>query len=158
MMRYIDGVISSDEVISYREALLSYPFRYGEVDMPGLPVTGMVHDFSQTDEIYQKILSSCQKAFPEIAGRAPYRAYLNLFMPNEKPFFHVDGEGLTLLIYLNPPCSYDEGGETQFIDNDNCIYGVLPAPGRAVIFNGMILHRATSCRTVTRLTMAIKYA
>jgi hypothetical protein len=156
-MRYIDGVISSDETISYRETLLSYPFKYGEVDTPGLPATGMVHDFSSDDEIYRKVLSACQKAFPEIEGKTPYRAYLNLFMPNEKPFFHIDGTGLTILVYLNPMYSYDEGGETQFIDNDNCIYGVLPTPGRAVIFNGMILHRATSFRTATRLTMAIKY-
>jgi hypothetical protein len=157
-MRYLDNIIPFNEVTTYREMLLTYPFKYGEVDSPGLPTTGMVHDFSPDDEIYQKVLSACQKAFPEIADKTPYRAYLNLFMPHEKPFFHTDGEGITILVYLNPPSSYDEGGETQFISQGNCIQGVLPAPGRAVIFNALLLHRATSFRTLTRLTMAIKYA
>ena len=83
--------------------------------------------------------------------------YINCFAPNENPYFHTDGEGVTFLHYANDRFDLQEGGETQFYVDEN-IYGVIPIPNRLVMFDGRILHRATSFRNGHRFTVAIKYS
>ena len=86
-----------------------------------------------------------------------YRMYINCFAPNENPYFHTDGEGLHFYIMRMIEWNLQEGGETQFYVDEN-IYGVIPIPNRLVMFDGMILHRATSFRNDHRFTVAIKYS
>ena len=50
----------------------------------------------------------------------------------------------------------DDGGETQFLMNDE-LYGILPIPNRMVVFSANLLHRATTFRNDHRFTVAIKY-
>jgi len=83
--------------------------------------------------------------------------YVNCFVPCERPYFHTDGdEGVTFLYYPNMKWDKDDGGETQFLMNDD-LYGVLPIPNRMVVFSANLLHRATTFRNDHRFTVAIKY-
>ena len=64
----------------------------------------------------------------------------------------------TLLYYANPqPKNYDDLGETFFII-DNEIQGVFPVPGRIVIFDAEVWHKATPLRTDDRYTVALKWS
>jgi len=73
------------------------------------------------------------------------RAYVNAWKPNEPSFPHVDACETTCLIYLNVNYDVKYGGETIFYTkNNDAQYAVTPFPGRAVFFDGNILHRATS--------------
>ena len=86
-----------------------------------------------------------------------YRTYLNLFIPNEQPSFHIDGDNtVTCLYYLNPSLDPNEGGETQFFIEEE-IRGIISKPGRLIVFDGRLLHRATSFKSHPRLTLAFKF-
>jgi ectoine hydroxylase-related dioxygenase (phytanoyl-CoA dioxygenase family) len=50
----------------------------------------------------------------------------------------------------------DEGGETYFIQTD-FIKGVSFVPGRMVLFDSNIMHKATSFRNKDRYTIALKF-
>ena len=82
--------------------------------------------------------------------------YVNCFAPSETPYFHTDGKGITFLYYPNLEWNLQDGGETQFYVDGN-ILGVPPLPNRLVMFDGEIVHRATSFRDRYRFTVAIKY-
>jgi hypothetical protein len=168
MLDVFDDIFTVHENEEYRSFLLNRcTYRYGECDHPGTPPTGLVCDFTHNlkndtvldpiikflkhlnDKIYEKNSSLKEKTL--------YRVYLNLFLPNEKPYFHIDGhETVTCLYYLNPILDCNEGGETQFLINGE-IKGIISKPGRLVIFNGDILHRATSFKSHPRLTLAFKF-
>lgn len=142
-----------DYVYSYCE-FSSYV--YGETDGNELPPTGMTHEIKQDSLIY-KLFESKTKPFVG-DNLSLYRMYVNCFAPSEQPYFHTDGDSddITFLYYVNKTWNYQEGGETQFIVN-NEIYGVTPIPNRMVYFDASILHRATAFRNRHRFTVAIKY-
>lgn len=143
------------------EYCLTAPYTYGEVDDPDnmYPPTGMIHEIPESEFVYKlfrkKILDKC--AFVESMNL--FRMYINCFSPAENPYYHTDGgskDYLTFLYYPNMQWKPDDGGETQFfIDGD--IYGVAPIPNRIVMFDGSVMHRATSFRDHHRFTIAIKY-
>jgi hypothetical protein len=60
------------------------------------------------------------------------------------------------LFYITPKYDYDEGGETQLLIDGNII-GIRPIPSRLLIFDGNVMHKATSYRSKPRLTVAFKY-
>tara|TARA_B100001250_G_scaffold348221_1_gene318828 strand:- start:274 stop:762 length:489 start_codon:yes stop_codon:yes gene_type:complete len=140
-------------VISYCN---SCSYTYGEVDNQNTPPTGMVHNISESEKIYS-LFESKLSAVPFIKGMELYRMYVNCFAPSENPYFHTDGEdGYTLLYYPQKDWKLDDGGETQFII-DNNLYGILPEPNRMIMFEANIPHRATTFRDRYRFTVAIKY-
>lgn len=151
---YDDVMSLEDNNSIYKKILYESKFCYGEVDDDDHPPTGMVCGLS----------NDLTKFFCEIAlSKNDYvknlsvnRVYANLFLPKDEPYFHQDESVITSLFYVNPPTSKDEGGETQFIVDDN-IFGLLPKPSRLTIFDGRIPHRATSFRTIPRITVAIKF-
>lgn len=72
------------------------------------------------------------------------RAYVNAWKANEPSFPHTDACHTTCLIYLNLDYDIMYGGETIFYtEGRDAQYAVTPVPGRAVFFDGNILHRAT---------------
>jgi hypothetical protein len=159
-----DSLFSKDEMDKIINIMLrNCPFHYGECDNPNTPPTGLVCDFGkiQLDERFQKLLNDFVNKIYEkneiLKNTKLYRIYLNYFAPGENPYFHIDGRGtMTCLYYLNPEHDVNEGGETQFLIN-NEIKGVQSKPGRLVIFDGSLKHRATSFRSHPRLTLAIKF-
>ena len=87
------------------------------------------------------------KQAEELTGKTfnVLRAYVNAWKSNEPSFPHVDACDTTCLIYLNYDYNHMYGGETIFYTkNKDAQYAVTPYPGRAVFFDGNILHRATS--------------
>lgn len=155
-IRYEDNFLSQEDYENVVDYCLNAKYSYGESDDINFPVTGMVCNIQSDESIYQlfeqKLLEKCSF----LKNMNLYRMYVNCFSPNENPYFHTDGDGLTFLYYSNDEWNVQEGGETQFYVNDD-IYGVTPIPNRLVMFDGMTLHRATSFRSRYRFTVAIKY-
>lgn len=160
-----DDILSGEEVELMRELMLLAPFTYGVSDNRNQPPTGMTYHFIKAvtplSIELKKLLDSCIfKIFEKnekFKSKGIHIARLNLFIPGENPYFHTDGDDIiTCLYYINPDYHPDEGGETQFLI-DNEIKGIRPKPGRLVIFDGRLNHRATSFRTHPRLTLAISF-
>ena len=149
-----DDVMSYEQNMQVYEQTIRLPFYYGEAEK-GNPPTGMVFDikdyksdnFKFFDNIIKKVDSRCKTIG---------RAYINLFFSCELPYFHTDGNCITCLFYITPKYDYDEGGETQLLI-DNNIIGIRPIPSRLLIFDGNVMHKATSYRSKPRLTVAFKY-
>tara|TARA_R100001509_G_scaffold105864_1_gene62731 strand:+ start:2618 stop:3103 length:486 start_codon:yes stop_codon:yes gene_type:complete len=126
-----------------------------ESDGLGLPYTGLVFQFDLNHPIVKLILKKLNLKDLQLD-----RAYINLFLQGEKPFFHQDNTQLgykTLLYYVNTePKNIDELGETYFFIN-NEVKGIQPLPGRVIIFDAEIFHRASSLRNYDRFTIAFKW-
>lgn len=152
-----DNLFTQEESSNLFDSLIKYPYKYGEKDSEKFEPTGLVHEFEDSDQIFQEILKKTKLYFSELDELNLYRKYINFFMPGEFPNFHEDGQGLTLLYYITKFYNPYEGGETQFVNLDQTITGIFPKPGRAVLFDGMITHRATSYKLSPRLTIAMKY-
>ncbi len=153
-----DNFLTSSQANDVYAEIKAYAYTYGETDTVGGPPTGMVHNFHPDSYLVKQLLDRAYIVFPKLVGHLPFRSYINYFTAGENPYFHTDGDrGITVLIYANPETSLDEGGETQFLENNHCIYSVLPRPGRAVMFDARVVHKATSFRTQPRFTIAIKF-
>ena len=161
-----DDVIPRNDIEEYRIIMLNnLPYYYGEIDRPNIPPVGLVCDFGKIqvvpniERILNIFISKIYEKDEKFKSMKLERIYLNYFSPREIPYFHIDGEDtITCLYYLNKPLDIDssEGGETQFFINGE-IRGITSQPGRLVIFDGKLLHRATSFRSHPRLTLAIKF-
>ena len=153
-----DNFLSASEAADVYTEIKMYAYTYGEADTVGGPPTGMVHNFHPDSYLLKQLLERLYKVFPKLVGHLPFRSYINYFTAGENPYFHTDGDqGITVLIYAIPETSLDEGGETQFLEDNHCIYSVLPRPGRAVVFDARVVHKATSFRTQPRFTIALKF-
>lgn len=90
----------------------------------------------------------------ELTGRTDLeinRAYMNGWKPNEISLPHKDECHTTCLIYMNHDYLPIHGGETIFFtENENALYAVSPNCGRAVFFDGWLLHRAGSFNNTYR--------
>jgi hypothetical protein len=158
MIKIIDNFLSTfdyNEIVSYCKTSDYY---YGETDDGDTPCTGMTSEINLCSDLSLLFHTKLIDHRNDFKHLNMYRMYLNCFSPNENPYFHIDGDsGITCLYYPTENWTYNEGGETQFIINDE-IKGILPIPNRMVIFNANILHRATSFRNKHRFTIAIKYS
>lgn len=161
-MDQTNNIQTSDNFFNKRDQnmIISYcnscSYTYGEVDNQNTPPTGMVHNIPESEKIYS-LFESKLSTVPFIKGRELYRMYVNCFASSENPYFHTDGEdGYTFLYYPQKDWKLDDGGETQFII-DNNLYGILPEPNRMIMFEANIPHRATTFRDRYRFTVAIKY-
>ena len=157
MLDFIDNFLPYKEyeyVINY---CLSSPYYYGETDNPGNRPTGMTSNISNDSFIFKIFDKAIQEKVDQVKNLPIHRMYINCFAPDEKAFFHTDGnQGFTCLFYVNPDYDVNDGGETQFIVNSSGI-NILPLPNRLSFFKVPLLHRATSFRNKHRFTIAIKY-
>ena len=164
-----DNILTPEETEKYRNTLLhNCPFAYGERDNPDTEPTGVVCDFTKLrnsgarlgpafNNMLENLLNNIYKNDESLKNMNLYRMYMNLFIPNENPSFHIDGKNtVTCLYYLNPSLDPNEGGETQFLIDEE-IKGIISKPGRLTIFDGGLLHRATSFKSHPRLTLAFKF-
>lgn len=155
MIKVLDNFLSNEEYNNVLRYCGTSSYHYGETDREDVAPTGMVHEINANEKIYELFASRTQELVP---GLKLYRMYVNCFAPSENPYFHTDGEqgDVTFLFYVNHYWDLDEGGETQFYENDE-IRGIVPLPNRMVYFDANIEHRATSFRHRHRFTVAIKY-
>lgn len=156
-INFDDSFLEDREFKIAHDYCLNAPYRYGESDNGDGIVTGMVHEIPETEFVYKLFRKKLMDKCSFLSKMKLYRMYVNCFSPNENPYFHTDGEGITFLYYVNDQWDLQDGGETQFYVDGN-IYGITPVPNRLVMFHGMIPHRATSFRYGHRFTIAIKYA
>ena len=135
-------------------------YTYGEQDEQNVVPTGMISEITQKEHrsVYQFLYEKTQPLVPDLCL---VRVYVNIFAPNEVPYFHTDADqGMTFLYYPQKEMWVPNFlGQTEFFVN-NKLYGsvsVAPAPNRLCYFDASILHRATSFRTTHRFTVALKY-
>lgn len=92
-----------------------------------------------------------------LPGHALVRCYANAHTFGIEGYPHVDSRkpgNYTTIFYLNPQWKPEWAGETVFLnDLGDIAHAVLPKPGRAVVFDGRIVH---SARAVTRLCPALR--
>ncbi len=155
MIKIYDNFLSEKERQEIYDFCKKQSYHRGEVDRPDCPPTGLVSDLNNQD-IINKLMKQVTNEKKDM-----FRTYINLFIPNEKPYYHQDNNDpnyKTCIYYVNTDkINYiDEGGETYFIQND-FIKGVSFVSGRMVLFNSNIIHKATSFRNRDRYTIAIKY-
>ena len=135
-------------------------YKFNEKDYGDLPVIGGVSNISLDDNLSKFLDKSLKNKIKEIENLNCFRIYINCFSPGDKPYFHTDNQSgeakFTCLIYINENFKIDDGGETQFIVNDE-IKGILPIPNRLVVFDAGLMHKATSFRDKHRFTIAVKY-
>lgn len=153
-IKIFDDFLSIDEKKEIYIFCKSQAYKRGEYDRPDCPPTGLVSDFLD-EKIVQKLIKPIENQKIQIL-----RTYINLFLPNEKPFYHVDNDipnHKTIIYYANNEnINYtDEGGET-FFDDGPFRRGVSFVPGRMIYFDSYLLHKATSFRNLDRYTIAIK--
>lgn len=161
MIKVFDGLIDYETNLKFYNLAIKLNPTEGkpEPDRQDKPVNstaiGMYTSGKHTTFLAKKIAS----VFPEVNKMTLYRSSVNVYPPGGNPYWHVDSAvtAYTCLFYFNPKVHLDEHGETQFIINGE-IRGILPKPGRLVIFDGTIQHRATTFRSVERVTVAIRYA
>jgi hypothetical protein len=178
-----DNFFSEEDYIFIFKYCINAPYFYGDSDIEDNNqkyCTGLTHEvYYYTDKhplledsflfgsgsvktINQKKLfdlfsTSIEKKLPEYKTKDISRLYINCFAPTENPYFHIDGGvGTTFLYYPNPNWNLDQGGETQFIVDDN-IYAIPPVTNRLISFDANMLHKATTFRDHHRFTIAIKY-
>ena len=156
MIYPFDDVMSEDKNNEIYNFLLNETqYSYGERDRPHHTPVGMVVELDGTD-LGNYLRDVAISKFDKLDGLELQRSYVNLFLPNDRPYFHQDGDVFTCLFYITPQYDIGEGGETQFIVN-NIIQGLPPRPARLVVFDGEMWHRATSYRSHPRLTAAVKF-
>lgn len=152
-----DNFLSEDEYKQVIDYCVNAKYTYGEVDTTETPPTGMVSEILPEEKIYDLFSSKIENKYEQLSKDKIYRMYVNCFSPNENPYFHTDGEtGVTALFYPTIEWNLNEGGETQFLTDENII-GILPIPNRIVFFDANIPHKATSFRSNYRFTIAVKY-
>jgi Rps23 Pro-64 3,4-dihydroxylase Tpa1-like proline 4-hydroxylase len=170
----IDNFLNNDDFQNVSNYCKNASYNYGEVDdYSAIPsgenilkyVTGMTHQIFPSNNLNNKILnlidSKCRFQFSVLKNLDLQRMYVNCFAPGENPRFHIDtpenvSQLYTCLYYINENWNLDDGGETQFYLN-RTIYGVPPIPNRMVLFDGSILHKATSFKNYHRFSIALKY-
>lgn len=133
-------------------------YRWGEADQPGSRPAGMVRDLDR-DSQADLLIARARLLWPQLAQRAVVRSYINLFMPGEQPQWHRDGAVWTVLAYVTEDREPRLGGGTEFLAMEQKeTRSVLPQPGRMVMFDGELWHRATSYPHRERFTVALKFA
>lgn len=73
--------------------------------------------------------------------------------------YPVQGQGITVMFYLNKVWDISYGGETIFVDsNFDISNSVIPKPGRAIVFDGTIPHCAREVsRTCIEMRMVVTF-
>jgi hypothetical protein len=157
MLIVYNDVFTNDKNLElYKTILYNNSFTYGEADRNDTQPTGMVLNLSLDGVLFKEFYDAVTRNHFAVKDLEVQRAYINLFFPNENPYFHNDGNVITCLFYITPEYDIDEGGETQFVIDDN-IVGIKAKPARLVVFDGKIVHRATSFRNYPRITVALKF-
>jgi hypothetical protein len=121
-----------------------------EIDFRGAAPVGETCELPSSFETYRAIIQELKKLFP-CRGRSI--ASTSTASNRGGPQFHADGDVITCLLYADPGnwSPHDHGERNADRRRDTRI---LPLPNRMLVFDGRILHRATSFQTRVRHTIA----
>jgi hypothetical protein len=155
VIEIFDNKLSKEQINNIYIFCKKLPYTRGERDIPDTPPTGLVSPVNDKTIINLLLTSAGINNNVNIN-----RSYVNLFLPAENPFYHIDNKDVksrTLLYYVNNEnLSINDGGETYFFYEEKII-GISPVSGRVVKFCGNILHKASSFRYIDRYTIALKW-
>jgi hypothetical protein len=144
----LDGIFADKDIESIHQFLVRLPYRLNDVDSnetsysrhwkAELPV-----EMAQSTPVFRK----CVELTREVMNSKPLvlrRVHSNLHLYGDMQFPHIDlVGGVTTLYYANPGWDDKWMGETAFYDeNKEPMYVVAPKPGRLVVFDADIVHRA----------------
>ena len=108
-------------------------YTYGEKDDENVAPTGMSAEIRAGELIYRFLFEMTQPLVPDLCL---VRIYVNIFAPNEVPFYHTDADqGMTFLYYPHKEMwTPNFLGQTEFYVNDKS-YSVAPEPNRLCFFD-----------------------
>lgn len=163
-----DGIFSDEECAVLDQTFRGFAFRLNDIDSPDKAyarhwkaeldpaAAGTYPGMSEVVQIVEFVYESF--------GVRLIRTHCNLSMYGDLQFPHRDcapGTGVTALLFANAVWKTEWTGETLFFNDDgDARCAVSARPGRILIFDGSILHRAgVPSREVfePRLTVAFKY-
>lgn len=155
----IDDILPVHQIREIYQTITGFNYRRERDDsLSNIQPAGLTCDLPHDHFIVNNISRAVKKY---TSGLCLYRAYVNIFLENEKPFFHVDNYcelAKTVLFYPNiVPDDLQNNGETTFVI-DNVLYSIPHRVGRIVIFPGHYYHKANSFRTGDRYSIALKYS
>ena len=143
----VDNFLLPDELIQLRRDVHNFPWNPFETDIyQGQKImSGMISDLPSDwrTKLDERIVSQANTLSQQ--NYSIFRGYINAWKCDEVSLPHHDGNHTTCIIYCNRDYNVKYGGETLFYDNNEDVIGaVSPRPGRAVFFNGWMLHKAGS--------------
>ena len=164
-----DDFLPFDEYSDLYSEVEKLPFYYGEKDGPGYKPSGLVSDLNDSEihnYLYEKV-----KDLDSLKGLMHKRTYVNYFGMLENAGYHNDDTAKTLLFYFNQEWDANDAGETKFLIDAKDVPGircentedypiivlVAPISNRIVIFQGDMIHTASSFRDKERFTLAMKF-
>ena len=163
-----DDVLSAaDQVTLHESAATSQYYRQGATERAETVVRYWVSPLTPTygrKTFYHHVaLAHIRTCVPRITPRL-HQVYINSHGSGEMVYPHVDSvtpEMVTVLLYANREWDTRWGGETVFYnDQSDAVACVTPRPGRMVLMNGSLMHRATpplrGC-SEDRLVLVFKY-
>ena len=143
----IDNFLLPNELVELRKDLNNFKWNVFETDIyKGERVlSGMIADLPSEwrNKLDDKIITQANSLVKK--DYSIFRGYINAWKCDDVSLPHHDGNHTTCVIYCNRDYDVKYGGETIFYDNDeDVVAAVSPKPGRAVFFNGWMLHKAGS--------------
>jgi hypothetical protein len=143
----VDNFLLPSDLIELRKDVHHFKWNAFETDIyKGERVlSGMIADLPNKwrDRLDDKIIAQAKTLVDK--EYSVFRAYINAWKCEEVSLPHHDGNHTTCVIYCNRDYNVKYGGETIFYDNDEDVIGaVSPRAGRALFFNGWLLHKAGS--------------
>lgn len=145
-----DAVLTPHQVGNFANVVAQLPYEPrascdGELNVP------IDETLFKSAPFLSPIYDDLLRAYSPLLGSAPERVrlegvYAAAIGPGATPRVHSDDvreESVTFLYYGNRHWKHSWGGETTFYDTDTgLVAGTLPSPGRIVMFNSRLPHRA----------------
>ena len=144
----LDGIFSENDIVSAHQFLERLPYRLNDVDSVETEYSRhWKAELPIEMALRTPLFRDCVELTHRLMTESPLklrRVHANLHMYGDMQFPHTDlPGGVTALYYANPEWDEKWLGETVFYDqNREPLYTVAPKPGRVVIFDADILHRA----------------
>ena len=145
----IDNMLPQEEVLDFYNITCDLPFSRKEKDSHADEYPIFSIDFNiekfETELLIGKTARDLLNQFIAIEEMSLYRAYINMCHYGDMAYPHrdcsVNKNDITVLYYVNKEWDYSWGGETLFYENKETKLGILPRPGRVLIFRGGQEHK-----------------
>jgi SM-20-related protein len=163
----VDDLFSAEQIASLHRLLTRMPYHLNDYDTEDTRYAlhwkaELLIPFALSTPVLQECAALKALLFPDDASTLA-RAHVNLMLYGDAQYPHTDTQtaGITVLYYANPEWREKWFGETVFYDaGRESVAAVSPRPGRVVMFDARIIHRAgvpsREC-FLPRMTVAFKY-
>ena len=127
MLHVYDNKLHPNNEKRIDELIQKKKYTSGEKDHPALPPTGQTCELSlevdedgrPKEEILQLILQDLKgEQFEKLKALKLRRAYINKFVPEDKPYFHQDSDAIYTVLYYSS-LAYKDLNETMLNRNED---------------------------------------